>query len=155
MKAWSEEIRSETIDKLRAEFRTWRSIVAASEPVKDIGIINSSSTPSFMKKIFSHDQNQINHEIEIDNYLNEMITPVAPESADVYQWFCGNQHSFPILSRMTRKYLSIPATSVPSERLFSDAGNQITSKRTRLSSKVVSQLLFVKRNSLYCKAWSQ
>ena len=97
----------------------------------------------------------MNYEVEINNYLNEMITPVAPESADVHQWWCGNQRSFPILSRMARKYLSIPATSVPSERLFSDAGNQITSKRTCLSSKLVSQLLFVKRNSLYCKAWSQ
>ena len=39
----------------------------------------------------------MNYEVEIDNYLNEMITPVAPESADVYQWWwCGNQRSFPI-----------------------------------------------------------
>ena len=70
----------------------------------------------------------------------------------ILMW-CTNQHSFPILSRMARKYLLIPATSVPSECLFSDAGNQITSKRTRLASKVVSQLLFVKRNNLYCKIW--
>ena len=52
---------------------------------------------------------------------------------------------------MARTYLSIP-----NECLFSDTGNQITSKRTRLSpTKIVSQLLFVKINSLYCKVWSQ
>ena len=107
-----------------------------------------------MKKVFSYSQTQINHEIEIDNYLNESITPIKPESIDVYDWWNTNQSTFPILSRVARKFLSIPATSVPSERLFSDAGNQITSKRTRLSPEVVNELLFVKRNRLYCKkAW--
>ena len=97
-----------------------------------------------MKKIFSHNQNQINCEVEIDNYLNETITPTLPQTTDVYQWWHTNQHSFPILSRMARKYLSIPATSIPSERLFSDVENQITSKRTRLAPEIVNKLLFVK-----------
>lgn len=153
MKLWNDETRNNIINELRTEFKIWESIVIADNPAEP-ATISSSSTPFFMKSIFSANQRQMNYEIEIDNYINEMITPIAPESIDVYQWWRTNQHSFPILSRMARKYLSIPATSVPSERLFSDAGNQVTSKRTRLSPKVVSQLLFVKRNSLYCKTWS-
>ena len=66
-----------------------------------------------MKKVFCHSQRKVNHEIEIDNYLNEMITPTQPEGIDVYQWWNNNRNSFPILSRIARKYLSIPATSVP------------------------------------------
>ena len=154
MKAWSDKIRNETIDKLRAEFKIWQNIVMADESLDPVER-SSSSAPSFMKKIFSHSRDQVvNHEIEIDNYLNEIITPTLPETTDVYQWWHINQRSFPVLSRMARKYLSIPATSVPSERLFSDAGNQVTPRRTRLASEVVSQLLFVKRNSLYCKIWA-
>ena len=152
MKSWSDEVRNETINKLRAEFKTWQSVIVVDEPSNYVET-SSSSAPSFIKNIFSHGQSQVNYEIEIDNYLNDIITPTSPEATDVYQWWCINQHSFPILSRIARKYLSIPATSVPSERLFSDARNQVTSQRTSLAPEVVSQLLFVKRNSLYCKVW--
>ncbi len=82
-----------------------------------------------------------------------MKQSVLPKDTDVFQWWRANQNSLLILSRMSRKYLSIPATSVSSERLFSDAGNQITPKRNRLSSEIVSKLLFVKRNGVYCNVW--
>ena len=47
------------------------------------------------------------------------------------------------------KYISIPATLVPLERLFSDAKNLITPQRTRLDSFLINQLMFLKRNRNY------
>ncbi|CAJ0845973.1 1412_t:CDS:2, partial [Entrophospora sp. SA101] len=110
MEVWSNETREEAIKELRTEFNTWQIKVANDDSLEEIP---SSSTPSFMKKVFCHSQRKVNHEIEIDNYLNEMITPTQPERIDVYQWWNNNRNSFPILSRIARKYLSIPTTSIP------------------------------------------
>ena len=44
-------------------------------------------------------------------------------------------------------FLIIPATSVPSERLFSDAGNNMTNKRTTISPKIFKECIFLKRNN--------
>ena len=48
---------------------------------------------------------------------------------------------------MARIYLATPATSTPSERLFSDAGNLLTAKRTRMNSELFKRIMFLKRNS--------
>jgi hypothetical protein len=45
--------------------------------------------------------------------------------------------------------LDIPATSVPNERLFSNAGDQISAKQNRLKPLTVNELLFIKRNIKY------
>jgi hypothetical protein len=50
-------------------------------------------------------------------------------------------HEFPIITQMARDYLAIPATSAPSERVFSAAGNLITKRRTRISSENVRYVL--------------
>ena len=44
------------------------------------------------------------------------------------------------------EYLCIPATSVPSEQLFSHAGDTITKKRNRLKADNVELLVFVGDN---------
>lgn len=54
------------------------------------------------------------------------------EGTDPLDWWHRNATRFPHLSRMALDYLGIMATSTPSERLFSHAGDVITDRRNRL-----------------------
>ena len=51
------------------------------------------------------------------------------------------------------KYLSIPATSAPSERVWSIASRIITKDRARLDSHLVSSLIFLKENGEILKKY--
>ncbi|GES76810.1 zinc finger BED domain-containing protein 1-like [Rhizophagus clarus] len=80
---------------------------------------------------------------EIDKYLkiNEKCKETNP-----LEWWKLHEKRFPTLATIARKYLGIRAISVPSERLFSDVGNNITNKRINLDPNLVEQMLFLKRN---------
>jgi len=83
----------------------------------------------------------------VDNKVNEYLSmPQISLKNDPFKWWAGNQDRFPILSRLAKKYLSISATSTSSERLFSQAGNIMTAKRTQLNPKLFEKLLFLKKN---------
>ena len=51
---------------------------------------------------------------------------------------------YPILSQMARDYLSIPASSVPSEQIFSRGGDVVTKKRNRLNADTIGMILCLK-----------
>ena len=84
---------------------------------------------------------------ELECYLDPVRTPIADHSVNPFEWWAVWKTQFPNVAKLARKYLSIPGSSVPSKRLFSDAGNQITAKRTRLDSKLAGKMMFLKRNS--------
>ncbi len=60
-------------------------------------------------------------------------------------------YEFPIICQIARDYLAIPATSAPSERTFSYAGNLISKRRTRISSENVRYVLCLRSWNLIAK----
>ena len=61
-------------------------------------------------------------------------------------WWSVHQHLYPNVSKLARKYLCVVATSVPSEQLFSTAGNVLSVKRTTLLPENVEKLIFLHDN---------
>ena len=80
---------------------------------------------------------------EIETYCN--TTNIAREE-DSLKWWAERDSLFPCLSWVAKKYFAIPVSSVPSERIFSSAGNIVSKKRACLKPENVDMLIFLKKN---------
>ncbi|EGZ24271.1 hypothetical protein PHYSODRAFT_482887, partial [Phytophthora sojae] len=66
---------------------------------------------------------------------------------DPLVWWSVNGHNYPSLALLARKWLGCVATSVPSERAFSTAGNAVTAKRCQMDVNLVRDLVFIAENA--------
>ncbi|KAA0721455.1 hypothetical protein E1301_Tti020347 [Triplophysa tibetana] len=77
---------------------------------------------------------------------NEVVTHFEEKSLakeeNPLSWWKANNERYPMLARLAKSYLCIPATSTPSEPLFSAAGNIASKKRASLSQEHVDMLTF-------------
>ena len=69
----------------------------------------------------------------------------CPCKKKTLQWW-KKQQDLPLLSSLVKRYQCIPATSVASERVFSTAGDIVSTKRSLLKHEHVDQLIFRKKN---------
>jgi len=65
---------------------------------------------------------------------------------DPLEWWKLHEKGYPRVADVAKRYLSAPSTSVPSERLFSSAGDLYADSRSRLSGRLAHMLLFIKHN---------
>lgn len=72
--------------------------------------------------------------------------PCENLKTDVLQWCKAHEAQFPVTARLWRKWLAIPASSAPCERLFSLAGNVYTKKRASLCDETAQMIIFVHEN---------
>ena len=80
-------------------------------------------------------------DVEFMHYIAEPDTKEHP-----LVWWKTMELVFPLLSTLARKYLCIPATSVPSERIFSTAGYLVNRHRASLHADTVDMLLCLHKN---------
>ena len=74
-------------------------------------------------------------------WLAEPILDPKSSPERVQACMAGKAIDYPIITQMARDYRAIPATSAPSERVFSCAGNLISKKRGKISSENVRYVL--------------
>lgn len=69
-----------------------------------------------------------------------------PVDGDPLAGWKSNECKYPHIAMMARHYLAVPGTEVPSERVFSTAGDMVNAKRSTLSPDNVDILIFLKKN---------
>ena len=84
-------------------------------------------------------------ELEVHRYFAHN-QPQSSRQQTLLQWWQANEVFYPRLATLAKKYLAVPASSVPSERVFSLAGIVVDKKRSRLKPAMVDTLIFMKMN---------
>lgn len=92
--------------------------------------VSESNSKSSLEE-FLDDTSVSTAEMEIQTYINFKMT--LNEDFNLLSWWQANKkkNSFPGLFHVAKFIHSIPATSAPSERAFSQSGNVITHKRSQ------------------------
>ncbi|XP_025207175.1 zinc finger BED domain-containing protein 6-like [Melanaphis sacchari] len=79
------------------------------------------------------------------------LVPTLSLGDDILKFWDTHGPIYPNLKKIVEPYLAMVATSVPSERLFSKAGQIVTDCRNRLTGKNLNQIMFL--GSLTEKDW--
>ncbi|MBW0475933.1 hypothetical protein O181_015648 [Austropuccinia psidii MF-1] len=81
----------------------------------------------------------------LENELQQFLAePLEPKDTNILKFWKSRHAIFPTLYAMAHKYLAIPASSAPSERIFSSSCKILTYQRSMLSSMHVEKLACVK-----------
>ena len=80
-------------------------------------------------------------ETELQRYLSQ---EQLPHDTDLYQYWKAKQYDYPVIARIAKDYLPIPATSAPSECVFSQGGDIVTKKRNRLTGDSIRMIVCLK-----------
>ncbi|KAJ0036129.1 hypothetical protein NQD34_004806 [Periophthalmus magnuspinnatus] len=104
-----------------------------------------------LKKITATRQQRTEEQSTIEDQVKAevkiyMCLPSVETEEDPLLWWGGHAGELPHLSRIARRFLCIPATSVPSERIFSASGSIVTPHRARLNPEKVNMLTFLHFN---------
>lgn len=123
--------------------------VVASNEHTMTGIASTSTSDiwkSFDERVSSlvgQNNSSVASVVEMDKYMNECL---LSRNMDPLKWWSERKHIYPRLYEMMKRRLCVPATSVPSERVFSKAGQVLTQRRSRLTTSKVEKIIFIQAN---------
>ena len=98
-----------------------------------------SAACEFQSYLSSTEANPSKSELLI--YLDELNVSLEDKEFDLLNWWKVNSHRFPVVSKMAKKFLTVPATSVSSESTFSTGGRTLDDYRSSLSPSTVEALI--------------
>jgi len=122
---------------------------------------NNKGAASFLQRMeheMSDEDDTNNNEVEaqISNevmlYEKEKGCALCDEKGNYncpLLWWKANYYKYPHVWMLAERVLSIPATSAPSERVFSAASNVINKKRARLTPENAGLILFLRGNKTH------
>ena len=107
---------------------------------------NEQSDPLSAASNASFWNENVNDDKEYDpKSIESEIVQYAADSyvTELSKYWCLRKTVYPILFKLARVILSCPGTSVSSERVFSNASDQLWAKRNRLSADTFEKLMVI------------
>jgi hypothetical protein len=145
---FTEETRQSACEHIKVIFETYQENSSnASSPMRRISTSTTNVSRQYFTQLLQGAIPQVSTSVtstHIASELDRYLALQADDEADPLLWWQAHAKEYPIVSDMARDYLTIPATSVPSEQAFSVAGNTISKTRNRLLPETARACLCMK-----------
>ncbi|CAG8725421.1 7138_t:CDS:2 [Cetraspora pellucida] len=119
----------------------------------EYALIYDQNTASLSEELFEtnillriYKYSRVEQQSELETYL---FVSLVNANTNILEWWRINELSYSNLAKFARDCLPIPATSVPSEQIFSISGNMLTNKQNQLSDKIVRTAMCLSMQILY------
>ncbi len=143
LKMLPEDERNEVFEEVK------RSMTAVSESTEDQCFEPPPAKKSRLS-IFEDDVSDFGVENEFQLYMKtanyKYLVKDDTKKHLIELFWKENRISFPILSKLVRKRLPIPASSGSSERVFSDSGRYYSPRSSNLKPELLDDLVFIRNN---------
>ncbi|CAF4362491.1 unnamed protein product [Didymodactylos carnosus] len=100
-----------------------------------------------LSKLFPYLENPSKRILNIKSTVSEELENFGKEQRMDNDLILTKHQSYPHLSKLALKYFTVPATSAPIERIFSQSGFIIRPHRSKLSASTLCVLTFLKCNN--------
>ena len=127
---------------------------SSSKPAKKAKKSDNTETrfSKLLGEIFNNDSDDLPPRLAVSEKLKWEVSLYRAEKpadldSDPLKWWKHWKLVYLLLTKLIKKRYSMVATSVPSERLFSTAGNIINEKRSNLLPENADKLLFLHENT--------
>lgn len=145
---FSLEEQTEVISKCKSLLLSYSNDINICYPSTET---NTSKIYSLFEKYVQPIQEANSSQSVIENEISKYRSINTPLQNDfnILKWWNDRKNEFPLLYKLSCRIFAIPASSAPSERVFSIARALITDKRSKLGSngKSFNEILFVNINS--------
>ncbi|XP_071682836.1 zinc finger BED domain-containing protein RICESLEEPER 2-like [Lolium perenne] len=130
------------LEELFDKFDTAKKMAEKSTTPSSNICITSSSMPASDSAFQTHRRNTTtkSSKSELRNYLEDALEDPNPKFI-LLDWWKVNSLRYPVLSKMARRFLTIPASSVSSESTFSTGGRVLDDYRSSLKPAMVEALV--------------
>ena len=113
---------------------------------------------SFFQNFFESDSeddiadvSQVDEKInqELFHYNTVKFTSQQKQETHLLEWWRARKTLYPCLAEAVKALLHTPATSVPSERIFSESGYIARARRSKILPRNLNRFIFIKKNMKY------
>ncbi|RVE66573.1 hypothetical protein OJAV_G00108960 [Oryzias javanicus] len=110
-----------------------------------------------LEKLFEEEDNELQsfqlrqpilslvQRVDQDIQLYRSLAPI-PCKDNATLWWWSKRETLPLLSELAESFLCVQASSTPSERVFSTAGDTISPERSRILPEKADMLIFLQKN---------
>ncbi|KAJ4761783.1 Zinc finger BED domain-containing protein DAYSLEEPER [Rhynchospora pubera] len=137
LEAYSTSLQSQTDSSSGTQSQSQRSQTCGASSSGTVNNIRAG-----LKSLLAEKKTTEPVKSELEQYLSEPLDATAlEEEFDILVWWKLKVHTYPVLARLTRDILAVPASTVASESTFSTSGRTLSTVRNSLSDESIEALI--------------